>query len=127
MTKLIVVDERAAPGRSPAGLAWDGELLWNADYAAGSLFGLDPSNGSVVDSLLCPGVLSGLTWDGSALWQGILDEGWLRKINPKTHDYDRTIVVSDHGRLAGVTWDGQRLWAVSQQRGLSAGDRRGSR
>jgi hypothetical protein len=121
MTRLIMKGEHEAPGRGPAGLAWDGTLLWNADYAAGSLFALDPDSGAVVNSFLCPGVLSGLAWDGSALWQGILEEGWLRKINPQTHDYDRTIVVPDHGRLAGICWDGQRLWAVSQQRGLILG------
>lgn len=118
MTRLRIVGEQKAPGSSPAGLAWDGTLLWNVDYTAGILYGLEPEGGRVVDSLVCPGVLSGLAWDGEALWQGVLDEGWLRKINPRTHDFDHTIAVPGHDRLGDLAWDGLRLWVVSQQRGL---------
>jgi streptogramin lyase len=117
MTHLEIVEVRDAPGGGPAGLAWDGQLLWHADYAAGSLFALDPESGAVQDRILCPGVVSGLAWDGQSLWQALMDEGWLRNINPQTHDFDRTIVVEAHGRLSGVTWDGQQLWVASQQNG----------
>ena len=112
-----IVEELDAPGRGPAGLAWDGQILWNADFREGKIFGLDPAGARVVDSFLCPGVLSGLAWDGVSLWQGLMDEGWLRSINPATHDFDRTLVLEEAGRLAGVAWDGGRLWAVSQERG----------
>jgi len=121
MTKLLITRELQAPGRGPAGLAWDGQNLWNADYPTGALYALNPDTGEQIDHFLCPGVLSGLAWDGAALWQVLLDEGWLRKINPKTHDYDHTIVVANAGRLAGAAWDGRRLWLVSQQRGRLLG------
>lgn len=117
MTRLEIVETRAAPGEGPAGLAWNGRVLWHADYAAGTLFALDPESGAVQDRILCPGVLSGLAWDGQSLWQALIDEGWLRNINPQTHDFDRTIVVEKHGRLSGVAWDGKQLWVVSQQNG----------
>lgn len=107
----------AAPGPAPAGLAWDGQHLWNADFRAGRIYRLEPQTGRVVDSLLCPGVVSGLTWDGASLWVGIMDEGWLRCINPATRDFDRTVEVEEAGRLAGMAWDGDVLWTVSQRRG----------
>ena len=117
MSTIRLVDSFAAPGRGPAGLTWDGRHLWHADFHAGRLFRLEREGVRVVDSFICPGVLSGLTWDGRHLWQALVDEGWVRAINPTSHDFDRTIVVADAGRLAGVAWDGQQLWAVSQEQG----------
>ncbi len=121
MSKLQIVQALPAPGGGPAGLTYDGRHLWSADYATGTLYALDPASGEVTDHIICPGVLSGVGWDGQALWQALMDEGWLRKVNPHTHDYDRTIVIEDHGRLAGVAWDGELLWVVSQQRGALLG------
>jgi hypothetical protein len=73
---------------------------------------------TILDAYSTPGSgPAGLTWDGRSLWQAIHDEGWLRCVNPHTNDFDRTIVIEDHGWLSGTTWDGQRLWAVSQQKG----------
>lgn len=117
MATVELVGEVEAPGPAPAGLAWDGQRLWNADFGAGRIYCLEPATGQVVDSLLCPGVVSGLAWDGTALWVGLMDEGWLRCINPGTHDFDRTVAVEDAGRLAGAAWDGHLLWTVSQRHG----------
>lgn len=117
MAQLTILEAHEAPGRGPAGLAWDGACLWNADYVTGQIYRLDLATWTVQDQIICPGVLSGVAWDGHGLWQALIDEGWLRNINPASHDYDRTIVIADHGRLAGVTWDGRQLWAVSQQQG----------
>jgi len=99
------------------GLAWDGRLLWNADFTAGRIFAVDPGSGEVVRSLVCPGNLSGLAWDGRSLWQSLHEEGMLRRINPETNDFDQTIPLADHGWLSGVAWDGLHLWTVSQQKG----------
>lgn len=108
----------AAPGPGPAGLAWDGKTIWNADFQDGHLYRLTPESGEVTESILCPGVSGGLTWDGRYLWQTVLDEGWLRAIDPANHDFDRTLVLADAERPTGLTWDGRYLWVVSQQRGL---------
>jgi sugar lactone lactonase YvrE len=120
MAILEIVDHLPAPGPGPAGLAYDGEHLWNADFRSGRLYCLDPATGSVVDSLLCPGVLSGLTWDGTHLWQALVDDNWLRCINPQSHDFDRTLVVEGAVRLGGVAWDGEQLWVVDQAGALLA-------
>ena len=110
-----------SPGRGPAGLAWDGNALWNADFRDGHLYRVDSETWEITERLLCPGVPSGLTWDGQHLWQAVLDEGWLRAIDPSNRDFDRTIVIAEAGRPAGVAWDGHYLWIVSQERGLLLG------
>lgn len=123
MPALEIVEERPAPGPGPAGLAWDGRRLWNADFRRGRIFCLDPASGDVVDSLLCPGVLSGLGWDGQYLWLAVVEESWLRCVNPATHDFERTLVVEGATRLGGVAWDGEQLWVVDQAGALLAAGR----
>ncbi len=114
---LTVVGEFVAPGAGPAGLAWDGETLWNADFRDGRIYGLDGQDGAVRKSLYCPGNLSGLTWDGRALWQSLFDQEMIRRVNPATNDFDETIILSGQGWVSGVAWDGQILWVVAQQFG----------
>ena len=117
MATLTILDTYDAPGQGPAGLAWDGRFLWNADYSGGKIYRIDPATVEADVVLVCPGNLSGLAWDGRSLWQSLYDGGTLRRINPETNDFDQTIMVWEHGWLAGVAWDGQHLWAASQQKG----------
>jgi hypothetical protein len=117
MASISIIESFDSPGNGPAGLAWDGRALWNADFTTGHLFAVDPGSGEVVRSLVCPGNLSGLAWDGRSLWQSLHEEGMLRRINPETNDFDQTIALPGHGWLSGVAWDGRTLWAVSQQKG----------
>ena len=116
-TTLDIVESIAAPGKCPSGLAWDGQVLWNADYCDGQIYGLTPDGKVVVRSLYSPGTLSGLAWDGAILWQSLFNQEMIRGINPVTNDFDETIILSDQGWLSGVAWDGRYLWAVAQQRG----------
>lgn len=117
MSTLSIIAAYDAPGNGPAGLAWDGRTLWNADFTAGRIFAVDPGSGELVRSLRCPGNLSGLAWDGRSLWQSLHEEGMLRRVNPQSNDFDQTIPLTEHGWLSGVAWDGHHLWVVSQQRG----------
>lgn len=117
-SRLAIRRTFESPGPGPAGLAWDGALLWNADFRSGGIFGWDPATGSSARSLRCPGNLSGLAWDGRSLWQSLYDEAMVRRINPETNDFDQTIILSDYGWLSGVAWDGSQLWVLAQQTGL---------
>ena len=64
-----VVASFASPGSSPAGLAWNGQYLWNGDYETHRIYKLNPSTGSVITSFSSPGVYPfGLAWDGQYLW-----------------------------------------------------------
>lgn len=114
---LAIRATHESPGAGPAGLAWDGTLLWNADFRSGAIFGWDPANGAAVRSLRCPGNLSGLAWDGHSLWQSLYDQAMVRRINPETNDFDQTITLSEYGWLSGVAWDGAQLWVLAQQSG----------
>lgn len=117
MGRVEILETRPAPGLGPAGLAWDGATLWNADYRDGLIYGVDPASGVVRRSLYCPGNLSGLTWDGQALWQSLYDQEMIRCVNPATNDFDQTLILTGLGWLSGVAWDGGQLWIVAQQRG----------
>lgn len=114
---LVILDTLPAPGKCPAGLAWDGKVLWNADYCDGRIYGLNPDDLSIVNTLYSPGNLSGLAWDGATLWQSLFNQEMIRGINPVTNDFDDTIILSHQGWLSGVAWDGHRLWVVAQQAG----------
>jgi streptogramin lyase len=114
---LIIRDTIASPGRGPAGLAWDGELLWNADFKEGMIFGYDPLTKQTRRQLLCHGNLGGLAWDGQSLWQSLYDEAMVRRLNPATNDFDQHIILTDFGWLSGLAWDGQSLWVTAQQKG----------
>lgn len=116
--RIVIRDTLAAPGRGPAGLAWDGERLWHADYRDGRIYAIDPEEWAVQRSLYCPGNLSGLAWDGRSLWQSLFDQEMIRRINPETNDFDETIILEGRGWLSGVAWDGRKLWTVAQQTGL---------
>lgn len=113
---LEILAEFAAPGRGPAGLAWDGRSLWHSDFREGTIYRLS-DQADVLDSLWCPGLLSGLTWDGRYLWQALLDEGIVRSIDPATTDFDQTLDLKAHGLLSGLAWDGAGLRVVAQQTG----------
>lgn len=115
--RVIIEASFPSPGPGPAGLAWDGETLWHADYRDGRIYGLDPVTLRPQRSLYCPGNLSGLAWDGRGLWQSLFDQQMIRCVNPITNDFDETIILEGQGWLSGVAWDGQNLWAVAQQHG----------
>jgi hypothetical protein len=111
-----IVAEHDAPGGGPAGLAWDGQQMWLADYREGAIFRLNP-RAEVVGRLWCPGNLSGLTWDGRWLWQAVFDEGLVRSLDPVTTDFDQTHDLRAYGWLSGLAWDGTGLRVVAQQTG----------
>lgn len=117
MARVQIMETRPAVGAGPAGLAWDGKTLWNADYRDGRIYGLDPAGATAGRSLYCPGNLSGLAWDGGHLWQSLFDQEMIRGVNPTTNDFDETIILTGRGWLSGVAWDGRHLWTVAQQHG----------
>lgn len=64
-----VVASLAAPSSDPRDLAWDGSLVWCAEYSSGVLYGVDPATGAVVDSF-ATGLtfMGGLDYDGTQFW-----------------------------------------------------------
>lgn len=121
MPTLTLKDAIAAPGPGPAGLAWDGQIVWHSDFKEGLIYGLDKASGQVTRTLLCHGILSGLAWDGQSLWQSLYNEAMVRRIDPVSNDFDQHLILSEYGWLSGVAWDGHLLWVVAQQHGQLLG------
>ena len=124
--ELRIVHSIDAPGKLnkvpgkysvPMGLAWDGEYLWNADFAQDRIYKLNPSNGEIVKFFSSPGRQPmGLAWDGQYLWNAVLNsdaplESTIYKLNPST---GAVVFSFNHpGNLpGGLAWDGQYLWNV---------------
>lgn len=114
---LTITASWTAPGYGPAGLAWNGSSLFNADYRAGYIFQIDPATGQTERQYICPGSLTGVAWGNGVLWQAFLDSGEIRRVNPENGDFDQNFFVANVGRLSGLAWDGQNLWAASQTKG----------
>lgn len=64
-----VVASRPGPARYMCGLTWDGERLWHSDQGAGTIYAIDPDDGTVVRTLDCPSVRADLTWHDGLLCQ----------------------------------------------------------
>lgn len=102
-----------APGAEPRGLAWSGSHLWCADVSGeGTLYKINPNNGSVVASIPSPGLYPlGLAWDGRYLWNVDPVEGKILQIDPSSGR-----VVNDEGidipspDPTGLAWGGGHLW-----------------
>lgn len=61
-------------GDDPTGLAFDGRYLWHSDNSEDTIYKIDPSNMTVVDSFVSPGSFpNDLAWDGRYLW--VVDNG----------------------------------------------------
>ena len=81
-----IIKSFPSPGPEPRGLAWDGNYLWCADFARGSIYKIDPSNGSILSSIpfdILNSNWGGLTWsDDGKLW--VANGTYVFKINPET-------------------------------------------
>ncbi|MFQ6087315.1 MAG: hypothetical protein ACE5K0_00230 [Candidatus Methanofastidiosia archaeon] len=115
-----VLESFKTPAVKPAGLAWDGEHLWNADFIGGKLFMLS-LKGEVLLELKTP--LStpwGLAWDGENLWvsdvygtEGFPDiyakpAGIIYTIDTETGEMKKRFrAPREHPK--GMDWDGEYL------------------
>lgn len=64
----------ASIGPYPTGLAYDGRDLWHSDNIRDTIYRLDPTDLSVLDSFPSPGSYpNDLAWDGRYLW--VVDNG----------------------------------------------------
>jgi len=104
-----------APGPFPAGLAWDGQHLWNCDFDSLKIYKLT-TTGDVVSSFPLPiGALAGgLEWDGNYLWYADEQTAILYKIDVNTTMVIQQFNLPSFGQTDpngfGLAWDGQYLW-----------------
>jgi sugar lactone lactonase YvrE len=112
-----VLQQFAAPGDSPQGLAWDGQHLWLIDAKSKRLYQLDPVNGKVLSSTDAPGARPmALAWDGQQLWTVDQAERKLYRVDASVgqaqpaFDAPQLEFRGQPAPLGGMTFDGQHLW-----------------
>ncbi len=105
-----------SPGDKPEGLAFDGRYLWCNNFTDGSLYKIDPQDGSVVAHYQGGGLPTspeGLAWDGEHLWSchwhtGIIFK--LRETSEGMEIVDSFAKPAGSGSSVGLGWDGSNLW-----------------
>ena len=66
---MEVIKSFPTPGPRPHGLAWDNGFMWLADTTMMEIHKIDPSNGSVVDTIKVDGLPPhGMTIHDGVLW-----------------------------------------------------------
>jgi len=103
-----------------AGLANDGEALWNCCYYSpdGRAYRVRKDNGAVTDSINIPSIPQpwGATWDGNYLW--VCNDGnyggahRIYKINTNTQQIVDSF-ASPGNRPMGIAWDGNYMWVIA--------------
>lgn len=110
-----VVKAFKTPGNFPTGLVYDGQSLWLADYKSDQIYRIDPSDGTVRDSIPSPGFWPmGLAWDGEHLWNADNKQQKLFQIDP-ANGRILNVLGAPSSSPQGLAWDGSALW-VSDNR-----------
>lgn len=108
-----VVSSFDAPGTGSnrvRGLAWDGAHLWMGDIVNDVVYRIDPSDGSVLDTIDFPeGSIGGLTWDGKYLWAtNDSPDRLYRLVDPGNETWESFPAPSE--QPIGLAFDGTHLW-----------------
>ncbi|GAB3974291.1 hypothetical protein GCM10029978_055540 [Actinoallomurus acanthiterrae] len=99
------------PGSYMCGLTWDGERLWHSDQEAGSIFAVDPSDGTLTRRIDCPHVRADLAYDGRLLCQVGGRPKRLVLIDPETGEVTgEKAVLPSSGRLTGAEFGPEGVW-----------------
>jgi hypothetical protein len=74
----------------PNGMAYDGELLWMADWADQSLKGVDPQNGVVIKTVSVGAINpSALCATGSDIW--VIEDSTITRLSTETGDFSTVL------------------------------------
>ncbi len=71
-----------------AGLAWDGQTLWACHEQNGTIYQLDPTDGTIMSEIPAPGHddsdpnSAGLAFDGTYLWHADYGHNMIYKLDP---------------------------------------------
>ncbi|ATY12038.1 hypothetical protein CU254_17380 [Amycolatopsis sp. AA4] len=106
-----IVRTLPAPGSYLCGLTWDGTLLWHSDQEAGTVFAIDPADGSVRRELACPRARADLACDGVSLLQVGGRPKRILQLDPGTGQLrGEKEVLPASGRLTGIEFGTDGLW-----------------
>jgi len=110
-----VIKSFPTPRTCSTGVAWDGSSLWVADRKCDTLYQLDPTNGSIKNTISSPGYWPmGLAWDGKYLWNSDLGEGMIYQIDPRNGLTLKSIPSPGPSPIA-LAWDGNHLWVADDR------------
>jgi PKD repeat protein len=104
-----------APGKSPLGIAYDGNALWvvdSLDLETYKLYRVDPQSGSVLKSFEAPTIApDALAWDGGRLWLVDGAESKLLQIDPSNGKVLKALDAPGT-YPTGIAHDGTALWVA---------------
>ena len=89
-----VVDSIPAPGTSPQGITWDGEMLWVSDSESETIDQIDPATGQIIATIEAPGstgTVGAMASDGKSLWINRVLDPW--ETSPTVRDANRTYEI----------------------------------
>jgi hypothetical protein len=106
-----VVNSFSTPASGFLGLEWVDGYLWAASSSNDTLYRLDPTNGTILETLPVPGLHTvGLAWDGTAFWVSDTSADSIAKV-----DTSGTVLLTfpaPSSGPVGLAWDGTYLWDV---------------
>jgi hypothetical protein len=107
-----------SPGTYLCGLAWDGTNFWHSDQLAGTMYALDPVDGSVLRAFPCPGARADLTYGEGLLYQIGERPKRLLVIDPATGELvGRKPIKPSNGLVCGVEWAPEGFWLCLRRPG----------
>ncbi|MFB0509436.1 MAG: FG-GAP-like repeat-containing protein, partial [bacterium] len=78
-----IISSFITPAEWPAGLAWDGNYIWNVDMKHQVIYQLDPANGNVIAAKGTPGTKpTGLALGDNKLWNADWDRAMIYNFIP---------------------------------------------
>jgi DNA-binding beta-propeller fold protein YncE len=102
-----VLDSIPSPGPIPTGLTWDGQYLWCANHIPSRIYKVDPTTGSIIDSIPAPGSgnsCEGLAWMNDTLWNANWSDDSIWALDPTTGNVWNQF-AGQAGDPTGLTWD----------------------
>ena len=119
ITEFPIGREILLPIAEPNGMAYNGKLIWAADYQTikfGKIVAIDIKNGTVKKTVKALKHMEGLTWDGKNFWVGAPARK-ITKLDGMSLKPIETIDSPTGEDADGLAWDGKFLWIVSHFHG----------
>ncbi len=111
----LVIRTVPLPTATPGDIAFDGEALWIADWAAGELLRFDPDREEVLQRIPAPCYRPrGLAWGGDVLYVADDYEKRVYQFDPRTGIAIAAYPAPSGGAL-GLAWDGKALWLANHE------------
>lgn len=100
------------PGSFPSGVVSDGTNIWVTNSVdPGSVSQIDPTTGTVIDTITVGTAPSGIAYDGTTIWVVNQGSNDVSKIDPNDGSVVDTVDVGVNP--AGIAFDGTNVWVTN--------------